>query len=111
MNSEQCLESNHGFRTYLYYVCWIFSFCQGHSVEQWPTLKIQKFKTKETKPGARRDQRRGDACLIHSLQLSNRRHTGLSWIRRGLCMEALQAAQFESPQGRFCILFFKTCIF
>ena len=55
MNSEQCLESNHVFRYYLYYLCWIFSFCQGHSVEQWPTLKIQKFKTKEMKSGAKKE--------------------------------------------------------
>src|ERR1043165_5879177 len=101
MNSEQCLESNHGFRTYLYYVCWIFSFCQGHSVEQWPTLKIQKFKTKEMKSGARREQWRGDACLIHSLQFSNSLHTWLSWLRRGLCIDALPGPQFESPQDRF----------
>ena len=36
-------------------MCWIFDFSQGHSVEQWPTLKIQNFKTKEMKSGAKKE--------------------------------------------------------
>src|ERR1044072_7483311 len=101
MNSEGCLESNHVFRYYLYYVCWIFSFCQGHSVEQWPTLKIQKFKSGTMMVGARLRQRRGDACLIHSLQFPNSLHTWLSWLRRSLFPDTLKGPQFESPQDRF----------
>src|ERR1051325_871707 len=66
---------------YLYYVCWIFDFCQEHSVEQWPTLRIQIFETKKTMDGAKTRQWEGDACLTHSLPVSNSGTRQLSWSR------------------------------
>src|ERR1051325_9138215 len=56
---------------YLYYVCWIFDFCQGHSVEQWPTLRIQIFETKKTMDGAKTRQWEGDACYNPLIPFSN----------------------------------------
>src|ERR1051325_9035120 len=67
---------------YLYYVCWIFDVCQGHSVEQWPTLRIQIFETKKTMDGAKTRQWEGDACYNPLIPFSNSWYTWLTWSRR-----------------------------
>src|ERR1051325_5819123 len=46
-----------------------FLFCQGCSVEQWPTLNFQIFKTKKMKSGASLMKPGDDACL-HSTRSS-----------------------------------------
>src|ERR1051325_5572095 len=74
---------------YLYYVCWIFDVCQGHSVEQWPTLRIQIFETKKTMDGAKTRQWEGDACITHSLRFQTVEHA--SSVGQGVGFQGLRA--------------------
>ena len=101
VNSDWCPESNHGLGFYLYYVCCVFDICQGHSVEEQPTLALKIWIWDDEASRAVWSFRERHLSFFYSIRFSNSEATWLSWSAHWILRFEGQDASSNHAEANF----------